>query len=66
MLVLANMDTLYQLKVDEAGQDLIEYSLLLVFLLIAAFFILEATGSSTLPIWAAGSSITANAAASAS
>ena len=36
---------------DEDGQDLIEYSLLIVFIAIACAAIVGAGGSSTTPIW---------------
>lgn len=48
---------------DEAGQDLIEYSLMIVFVLIASTIILQQTGSSIVPVWIAGNTAVANAAA---
>jgi Flp pilus assembly pilin Flp len=56
------MDTVNRFSQDEAGQDLVEYSLLIVFILIATAIILQQTGSSITPIWAAGSNTVQNAA----
>jgi Flp pilus assembly pilin Flp len=49
-----------------AGQDLIEYSLLIVFVLIASGLILHQTGTSVTPIWVAGNAATTLAAETAS
>jgi Flp pilus assembly pilin Flp len=57
------MDTVRRFLLNEAGQDLIEYSLLIVFVLIASSIILRQTGSSVIPVWAAGDAIVQNAAA---
>ena len=46
----------------EAGQDLVEYSLLIVFVLIAAAVFMQGTGSSVIPIWQAGSTTVQDAA----
>jgi Flp pilus assembly pilin Flp len=48
---------------DESGQDLIEYSLLLVFVLIASSIFLQQTGSSIVPVWIAGNATVSNAVA---
>jgi Flp pilus assembly pilin Flp len=48
---------------DETGQDLIEFVLLIVFVLIASTIILTQTGSSMVPVWVAGNATVANAAA---
>jgi Flp pilus assembly pilin Flp len=60
------MDTVKRFLLDEAGQDLIEYTLLIVFVLIASTIILQQTGSAIVPIWVAGSNTVANAALHAS
>jgi Flp pilus assembly pilin Flp len=57
------MHTLKTLLRSEAGQDLVEYSLLIVFVLIASAIFLHNTGTSITPVWAAGNSIMQNAAA---
>jgi Flp pilus assembly pilin Flp len=62
MLVLHTMDTLKRFWLDEVGQDLVEYSLLIVFVLIASEIILQQTGSAVVPIWSAGSATVQNAA----
>jgi Flp pilus assembly pilin Flp len=49
------MDTLQRFRLSEDGQDLVEYSLLLVFIAMAAILILQQTGSSINPVWASGS-----------
>jgi Flp pilus assembly pilin Flp len=56
------MDTVNRFLLDEAGQDIVEYALLLMFVLIASAIVLQQTGSSIVPAWAAGSSITSTAA----
>jgi Flp pilus assembly pilin Flp len=56
------MDTVHRFLRNEAGQDLVEYSLLIVFVLIASTIILQQTGSSVVPIWVAGDAIVQNAA----
>jgi len=66
MWVLATMDTVHRFLLDESGQDLIEYSLLIVFVLIASSIVMMQTGASIVPTWAAGNSIISNAAQSAS
>jgi Flp pilus assembly pilin Flp len=66
MLVLRIMDTINRFLVNEAGQDLIEYSLLIVFILIASTIILQQTGSAVVPVWAVGNSTVSNAAQQAS
>jgi Flp pilus assembly pilin Flp len=48
---------------EQTGQDLIEYSLLLVFVLIASAVFIQGTGTSIATIWAAGSTTVGNAAA---
>ena len=57
------MDTVRRFLLNEAGQDLIEYSLLIVFILIASSIILRQTGSAVVPVWAVGDAIVQNAAA---
>jgi len=60
------MDTVHRFLLDESGQDLIEYSLLIVFVLIASSIVMMQTGASIVPTWAAGNSIISNAALQAS
>ena len=60
------MDTVNRFLIDESGQDLIEYSLLIVFVVIASGIIMQQAGSAVVPIWAAGSTTVANAATYAS
>jgi len=56
------MGILKRFLLDESGQDLIEYSLLIVFVLIASTVIMQQTGSSVVPAWVAGASIVSAAA----
>ncbi len=56
------MDSFYRISRSEDGQDLIEYTLLLVFIALAAVLILQQAGSSAQPIWAGGSETLQNAA----
>ena len=56
------MSIFNQLLREEAGQDLVEYSLMIVFVLIASAIVMQQTGSSILPVWASGSSVVQNAA----
>jgi Flp pilus assembly pilin Flp len=49
---------------EEDGQDLVEYSLLLAFLALAAVTILQSTSSSLNTLWAKISNTLSNAAAS--
>jgi len=49
-----------------AGQALIEYTLLMCFVVMAVFALLGSTGASVNPIWNKSSGILGNAAASAS
>jgi Flp pilus assembly pilin Flp len=56
------MDTVNRFCLGEDGQDLVEYSLLLVIVAMGTILILQQTGSSITPIWAAGSSTVQNAA----
>ena len=60
------MGTVKRFLHNEAGQDLVEYSLLIVFVLIASTIVLQQTGSSVVPVWVAGSNITHLAAVEAS
>jgi Flp pilus assembly pilin Flp len=60
------MDTVHQFFRCEDGQDLVEYTLLLALISMAAFLILQQTGASTRPIWAAGSTELQDAAVSVS
>jgi Flp pilus assembly pilin Flp len=57
------MDFLRWFVDDEAGQDLIEYSLLLVFVLIASSIFMQQTGSSIVPVWTAGNATVTDAVA---
>ena len=56
------MDTLRRFALDERGQDLVEYSLLLVFIAMAAIYLIESSAGSINPIWASGSTTLASAA----
>jgi Flp pilus assembly pilin Flp len=56
------MDKLQRLLREQSGQDLVEYSLLIVFVLVAAAMVLGQTGSSIVPIWTTGNSIVQDAA----
>lgn len=58
------MGTVNRFLINEAGQDLIEYSLLIVFVLIASTIIFQQTGSSVTTIWANGSTVVQCAAGS--
>lgn len=56
------MVTAHQFFHNEDGQDLVEYSLLLVLVAMASILLLQQTGSSVTPIWAAGSNVLHSAA----
>ena len=56
------MGMLRSLLKQESGQDLVEYSLLIVFVLIASTVIMQQTGSSMVPVWVAGNATVGNAA----
>lgn len=60
------MDSLYRFLRDEAGQDLIEYTLLIAFIALASAVIFTKAGKSVGGIWSSASSVlvTANTAAS--
>jgi len=58
------MDTLKTFLRDENGQDLVEWSLLILFVLIASAVFMHQTGSAMVPVWVAGNTTVANAAAS--
>jgi Flp pilus assembly pilin Flp len=58
------MGIVYMFLRDDSGQDLIEYSLMIVFVLIASAIVMQQTGSSIVPVWVVGNSTVANAAAS--
>lgn len=60
------MQIVKQFLLDESGQDLVEYSLLIVFVLIASTIVLQETGSSVVPVWKTGKSIVEDAAVRAS
>lgn len=60
------MDCVKRFWFDESGQDLIEYSLLLVFLALATIVVIRQTGASATPIWSATNSTIAVAASSVS
>lgn len=49
------MDTVQRFLLAEAGQDLVEYSLLIVFVLIASAIFMQETGSAVIPVWITGS-----------
>ena len=51
---------------DEQGQDLIEYTLLLAFIVLASAALMTKAGASVKTVWTAGSTTLANAALSAS
>ena len=51
---------------DEDGQDLVEYSLLMAFIVMAAIEIMQKTGTSISPIWLTANTVVANAASSVS
>jgi Flp pilus assembly pilin Flp len=51
---------------DEQGQDLIEYTLLLAFIVLGSAALMTKAGTSVKTVWAAGSTTLANAATSAS
>lgn len=48
---MAQLDCLRNFIREEDGQDLIEYSLLIVFVAVACAAIVGTGGSSTVPIW---------------
>jgi len=54
-------DVLHQFWVNEDGQDLVEYSLLIVFIAIAALAVMQPTGSSITPVWVNGNATISNA-----
>jgi Flp pilus assembly pilin Flp len=58
--------SIYQFCVDEQGQDLIEYTLLLAFIALASATLMTKAGASVKTIWTAGSTTLASAAVSAS
>jgi len=60
------MEPVNRFCLHEAGQDLVEYSLLLVFIILAALAIMTQTGSAVTPIWVAGNTTVQNAAAATS
>jgi Flp pilus assembly pilin Flp len=60
------MNTVHRFSVSEGGQDLVEYTLLLALIALASFLILQQTGASAQPIWAAGSTQLQDAALQAS
>lgn len=51
---------------DEQGQDLIEYTLLLAFIVLGSAALMTKAGASVKTVWASGSTTLANAAVSAS
>lgn len=55
-------EAIYQFCVDEQGQDLIEYTLLLAFVCLASAALMTKAGSSVKTIWTAGSNTLSNAA----
>ena len=59
-------NNLYRLWVEEEGQDLIEYTLLLAFMALGSLSLMTKAGASTSNIWTAASVTLSNAAAKAS
>jgi Flp pilus assembly pilin Flp len=57
---------IYQFCLDEQGQDLIEYTLLLAFVVLASATLMTKAGTSVKTVWAAGSTTLAAAALAAS
>lgn len=55
MLVLHTMDTVKRFLLAETGQDLVEYALLLVFVMLVTVGYMQQTATSVTPIWTAGS-----------
>ncbi len=55
-------NTFYQLWVNEDGQDLIEYTLLLGFVALASAALMVKAGTSTSNVWSAASSTLSQAA----
>lgn len=49
------MNTVHRFCLDEEGQDLVEYTLLLALITLTTIAIMQQTGFSVQPIWAAGS-----------
>ena len=60
------MEPVNRFCLNEAGQDLVEYSLLLVFIVLATLAIMTQTGSAVTPVWTAGNAVVQNAAAATS
>ena len=56
------MDIANRFLDDQAGQDLVEYSLLIMFIVIAAMAIMQQTGNAVVPVWSAGNSVVQTAA----
>ena len=56
------MPTMKRLWFREDGQDLIEYSLLMVMIALAALLIMQHTGAAVTPVWTTGQSTIQNAA----
>lgn len=52
----------YRVWREEDGQDLIEYSLLMVFIIIVAAVIMQNAGSAVGPVWQNGNATVQNAA----
>ena len=59
-----NISVLKTVWREEDGQDLVEYSLLLAFIALAAVVVLKSTSTSLNALWTSISSTLANAAAS--
>jgi len=57
---------LHTLWADEEGQDLIEYTLVLAFVVLACATLMTKAGASTATIWSAASATLSNAAVKAS
>ena len=56
------MPTMKNFWFRKDGQDLIEYSLLMVFVALAALLIIQYTGAAITPVWITGQSTMQNAA----
>jgi Flp pilus assembly pilin Flp len=57
---------MYQFFIDDQGQDLIEYSLVLAFVALGSAALMTKAGSSVKTIWTSGSTTLSTAAVSAS
>jgi Flp pilus assembly pilin Flp len=55
-------DIVLNFRRDEGGQDIVEYSLLLVLVILAALTVVQQTGASAAPVWVAENVTLQNAA----